>query len=233
MSAAEQNNPYTDGHIDWNGRIERAIASENSWKALAFSCLGVTLFAVGGLIYEHANKTDPTVMHVVYNKLGETIGINTSKGGQEEPSQLQFKAAIEMWIVNCRTVSMDAAVIVRDSIDCAALIEKPSQADADMKKFFNTPHENEPFVRAATETVYPEDVVAIPPTAAQVGPGPEKLQTWSVEWTERVTARDGSSESRKHWGGGVTFIYHPPKIEEIQHNPDGIRIRAYQWTQKS
>ena len=74
-----------------------------------------------------------------------------------------------------------------------------------------------------------ENVVAVPPTASDVG----QHQTWSVTWVERVTSRDGSVETIKPWAANVTLtVKAPTTTEEAQRNPNGLHVVAWSWTEK-
>jgi type IV secretory pathway TrbF-like protein len=219
------------GHLDWNGRVERAIASNTAWKRLAFSVLGVTALSISWNIYQETNKPPPTVIHVVHNSIGGVVAVTANKDGSDAPSQLQFKAAMEDWVKDCRTIYVDINAMRKGLYRCAWLIEKSSQAEADMARFYNRPHKEEPFYRAGTETVQLTSVVAMPPTSAEIGQN--QMQTWSISWQETVTSRDGSFQVMKPWGANVTFIYRQPQdTAEAQRNPNGIHVVSFTWTEK-
>jgi type IV secretory pathway TrbF-like protein len=220
-----------NGHIDWDDRVRRATASETSWKRVSLSSLAVTGLAIAGLVYQAAIQPGPVIVHVVHDSIGGVITVTANSVDQNEPNQLELKAAVEGWVTNCRAIYVDINAMRRGLTDCASLIEKGSAADLAMAKFYNTPHKEEPFVRAATETVMPDHVVAIPPTSSEIGP--QHMQTWAVTWTERVTSRDGSYETAKPWAANVTFVLKPPEtVTDAQRNPDGIHIVSWTWTEK-
>jgi type IV secretory pathway TrbF-like protein len=225
-----------NGHIDWDARVNRAIASETAWRTLALSCLLVSAISIGGNVYQSATKPGPVVVHIVHDSIGNVITVASNSPEQEGPSEVQLKAAIEGWVANCRSIFVDINAMRRTLTSCAALIQKASQADVAMARFYNsdpdgTPRKEEPFYRAQTETVSLKNVVAVPPTASDIGP--QHMQTWSVSWMETVTGRDGSYEVTKPWAANVTFILTPPKdMTEAQRDPDGIHIVSWTWTEK-
>jgi type IV secretory pathway TrbF-like protein len=220
-----------NGHMDWNDRINRAHASETAWRRVAACSLAVVAFSIAGNVYQGATKPGPVVVHVVHSAIGGVIAVSSNNGDQDGPSQVQLKAAVEGWVTNCRSIFVDINAMRRTLTGCAALIEKSSAADHEMASFYNTPHKEEPFVRAATETVTLLNVVAIPPTSADIGP--QQQQTWGVQWVEKVSSRDGSSDIYRPWGANVTFIVKPPtNIAQAQLDPDGIHIISYSWTEK-
>jgi type IV secretion system protein TrbF len=217
------------GQRDWDGRVKLAMASESAWKRATFGCLGVIVLLAGGMTYQAVNVAPPTIIHVVHNSLGGVIAVSATTEGSEAPNQIQIKAAVEQWIINCRTVYVDINAMRRSLGACANMVERGSQADIAMARFYNTPHKEEPFVRAQTETVAEENVVAVPPTASDVG----QHQTWSVTWVERVTSRDGSVETIKPWAANVTLtVKAPTTTEEAQRNPNGLHVVAWSWTEK-
>lgn len=220
------------GQADWHGRVNRAIAGETSANRRLYAALGViALFGAGG-IYQMTHVVPPTIIHVVHNSLGGVIAVTASPGTSESPTQVQLKAAVEQWIINSRTVYVDINAMRRALYASAWLIDKGSQADIAFARWYNNPHKEQPFVRATTETVSIEHTVAVPPTASDVGA--DGLQTWAVTWMERVTSRDGSAETVTPWAANVTFFIRAPKdVEEAEHNPDGVHVVSYSWTEKT
>lgn len=219
------------GRRDWNNQVARAIGNQTAWKGIAFAALGGIILFAGDDVRRAAEIAPPQVVHVVHDNVGDVIGISASTDGSTMPSPLMLKAAVEHWVTDARSVFADALAIRRAQMGAAYLISKGSQADQDYARFYNSPHANEPFVRAKTETVALRDVVAVPPTTAQIGP--ENLQTWQVTWTETVTSRDGSVQTARPWAANVTFTVKPPiSVAEADHDPDGIHIVAYSWTEK-
>jgi len=221
----------SNGPIDWDDRINSAIATETAWKRVSLACLAVAGLGIAGNVYQAATQPGPAIVHVLHDSVGGVITVTANATAQDEPTQLELKAAIEGWVTNCRAIYVDINAMRRGLTACAALIEKGTAADIAMARFYNTPHKEEPFVRAATETVTPDHVVAIPPTASDIGP--QHMQTWAVTWVERVTSRDGSYEVVKPWAANVTFALKPAAtVAEAQRNPDGIRILSWTWTEK-
>jgi type IV secretion system protein VirB5 len=220
------------GQLDWHGRVNRAIASETAWKRCTYGCLGVIALLAGGVIYQAVHPAPPAVVHVVHNSMGGVIAVSAASNGSDTPTQVQIKAAVEQWVTNCRTIYVDINAMRRSLSSCAYTIEKGSQADMDMSRFYNNPHKEEPFFRAQTETVALEHVVGVPPTASDIGP--KAMQTWQVTWMEHVTSRDGSFETVRPWAANVTLTIRPPtNVEDAQRDPDGIRIASYSWTEKN
>jgi type IV secretion system protein TrbF len=161
-------------------------------------------------------------------QLGRVIAVSVSSDTPGEPTQAMLKAALEDWIVNVRSVYVDANALRRSVFAAYDLVEKQSQAWGALGTFYNA---QDPFKRAETETVSLENVVAVPPTSATIGL--DGKQTWALSWVEHVTSRDGLTETRQVWAGNITFTLHrPTSVTQAQHNPNGIHIVAYSWTEK-
>jgi type IV secretion system protein VirB5 len=219
----------TAGQQDWDGRVKRAIASETAWKRVMFVCLAGMIGFAGDDVRRAADVRPPEVVHIVHDSLGGVIAVTASTNGPSTPDQIQIKAAVEQWIVNSRSVFVDINALRHALIGSACLIAKSSQADAAFAQFYNTPHSDEPFTRAQTETVSLENVTAVPPTEAEIGA--HGMQTWAVNWNERVTSRDGSKITIHPWSANVTlFLKQPDSVAEAQCNPNGVHIVSYSWT---
>jgi type IV secretion system protein TrbF len=217
------------GQQDWDGRVKRAIASETAWKRVMFVCLVGLIGFAGDDVRRAQVVQQPEVIHIVHDSLGGVIAVTASTDGPSNPSQIQIKAAVEQWIVNSRSVYVDVNALRHALISSACLIAKGSQADTAYAKFYNTPHDDEPFFRAQTETVSVENVTAVPPTEAEIGA--HGMQTWSVNWSERVLARDASTDTVQPWSANITlFLKQPDSVAEAQCNPDGTHIVSYSWT---
>jgi type IV secretory pathway TrbF-like protein len=226
------NDIVAEGQASLDNRLQRVISGETAWKRIGLASLAVAFLSICDNIYQEETKPPPTIVHVVHNSLGGVIAVTANSDGSDSPDQIQLKAAMQDWITDCRSIFVDINAMRRHLTSCAWMIEKSSQADMDMARYYNTPHKEEPFNRAATETVALRNVVAVPPTADTIGSG-QHLQTWSVTWTEVVTSRDGSYEHATPWAANVTFSIKKPKdVAEADRNPNGIHITSYSWTAK-
>ncbi|MGD0106969.1 MAG: type IV secretion system protein, partial [Rhodopila sp.] len=126
------------------------------------------------------------------------------------------------------TVYIDANALRRGILAAYDMVEPQSQAFSALGAFYNA---QDPFKRAETETVSLENVVAVPPTAATIGP--DGRQTWAITWTEVVTSRDGQNETRQPWAANVTFfLRRPTTVPEATKDPDGVHVISFSWTGK-
>jgi type IV secretory pathway TrbF-like protein len=215
------------GHEDWDARVSQAIAGQTAWKHTAWACL---FLLTGSASYNviQAQQSKVEVVHVVHDSLGGVIAVSVSSDTPGDPTQAMLKAALEEWITNVRSVYVDMNAVRQAAWHATYLIEAHTQAEADLSRFIN---DHPPWVRAETETVSLENVVAIPPTAATIGPGGR--QTWALSWVEHVTSRDGENETRQNWAANVTFdVRRPTSVPQATRNPNGIYIQAFSWTGK-
>jgi type IV secretory pathway TrbF-like protein len=213
------------GHEDWDNRVSLAIAGQTAWKRALYATLGILAVSVSSNVWQ-AQQSKVQVVHIVHDSIGGVIAVSASSDEPGDPTQVMLKAALEQWIVNIRSVYIDALAMRSGILAAYDLVDARSQAAAALGTFYTG---QDPFKRAETETVSLENVVAVPPTAATIGP--DGMQTWRMTWVEHITSRDGQNETRQAWAGNITFkLKRPAAIQDAYHNPDGIHILAYSWT---
>ena len=213
------------GHEDWNGRINRAIASETAWKRITWAALAM-LAASGGFNVWQGQQSKVDVVHVIHDAVGAVIDVHLSSGGGSKPTEAQIAAAIRQWVTDVRTVYIDVNALRRSITAAYAAIPKGSQARGQLDEFYQ---QNDPFKRAALETVSVANVVAIPPPPGNLGK--DDLQTWRVEWLETVTGRDGAIRWQGKQVLTVSFTVTPPQTrEDAVANPNGWHLISFAWT---
>ena len=74
-----------NGHIDWDDRVKRAIASETSWKWVSLSSLAATGLAITGLVYQAATQPGPVIVHVVHDSIGGVITVTAGAPATSRP----------------------------------------------------------------------------------------------------------------------------------------------------
>jgi type IV secretory pathway TrbF-like protein len=217
--------PISRGHIDWDHRVSEAIASRTAWKRVAFAALGVLAGSVAGNVWQ-TNQSKVQTIHIVHDSIGGVIAVSASSDPSGGPTQLMLKAAVQDWVVNVRSVYIDVPALNRAVEAAYGLVAKGSRADNELLTFYQT---RSPWVVATAETVALQNVVAVPPTSADIGP--DQQQTWALSWTEVETSREGVVIKSSRWAGNVTFRVETPKaVAEATRNPNGIRILAFSWT---
>ncbi len=213
------------GHEDWNARINRAIASETAWKRTVWACLAM-LTASGAANVWQGQQAHVQVVHVVHDAVGNIITVSPESAGQFQPSPAQLGAELRAWVTNVRTVGVDVNAMRRAILAAYNLVQPGSQAAGMLTTFYQG---NDPFKRAALETVNVSDAVAIPPPPANIGK--DALQTWRVQWIETVVGRDGIVRSVTNQVLTVTFtVTIPQSVDDAMKDPDGIHINSFSWT---
>jgi type IV secretory pathway TrbF-like protein len=216
------------GYEDWNGRINRAIASETAWRRVTWMLL---LMMAGSVTYNVIQARESKVVqtvHVVHDQIGHVV-TTQAEGDMAliKPTPAMVGAFLKDWVRDARTVGVDVMAMRRQILN----VYKPIgalEAKTALDRFYQG---NDPFKRAANETVNITDEVAIPPPPADRGK--DDLQTWRVEWNELVTGRDGGPRSNLKWFLTVTFTVVPPKtVDEAYDDPDGIHLISFSWTQQ-
>ncbi len=210
-------------------RINRAIAGETVLEAkyrVAESRARLPLS--GGANLWQGQQSKIQVVHVVHDTVGNIITAQPEGSGQFKPSPAQIGAALRAWVANVRTVYIDVNAMRRSIPAAFDIIASGSQARGLLNQFYQS---NDPFKRAALETVSVSNVTAIPPPPATLGK--DDLQTWRVQWVEQVTGRDGLVRSITNQVVTVTLTVTIPKsLDEATSDPDGIHIISFAWAQQ-
>jgi type IV secretory pathway TrbF-like protein len=210
---------YLAARREWNERYGDYIAQANNWRLIAIAALGVAAVAVAGNVWQSSqSRVQPFVVEV--NKLGDALAIQRADVASPIPIGV-IRAQLARYIQDVRAVSIDVRA-ERDFINEAyAMVDKNSAALTFLNNYFAA---NDPFKRAATETVsaHVESVLPLPGS-----------NTWRVEWREDTVARDGRPEFSKHWEATITVSINPPKTDAgILVNPTGLFVEASPWGER-
>ena len=210
---------YLAARREWNERYGDYIAQANNWRLIAIAALGVAAVAVAGNVWQSSQSgVQPFVVEV--DKLGDALAIQRADVASPVPVGV-VRAQLARYIQDVRAVSIDVQA-ERDFINEAyAMVDKNSAALTFLNHYFAA---NDPFKRAATETVsaHVESVLPLPGS-----------NTWRVEWREDTVARDGRPEFSKHWEATITVSINPPTTDAaILVNPTGLFVEASPWGER-
>ena len=176
---------YLAARREWNERYGDYIAQANNWRLIAIAALGVAAVAVAGNVWQSSqSRVQPFVVEV--DKLGDALAIQRADVASPVPVGV-VRAQLARYIQDVRAVSIDVQA-ERDFINEAyAMVDKNSAALTFLNHYFAA---NDPFKRAATETVsaHVESVLPLPGS-----------NTWRVEWREDKRSRDGTADPPAHW----------------------------------
>jgi type IV secretion system protein VirB5 len=210
---------YLAARREWNERYGSYIAQANNWRLIAIAALGVAAVAVAGTVWQSTqSRVQPFVVEV--DKLGDALAVRRADVAAPVPVSV-IRAQLARYIQDVRTVSIDVQAERAFINEAYAMIDRNSGALAFLNAYFAA---NDPFKRAATETVtaHVESVLPLPGG-----------KTWRIEWREDTLARDGRPELSKHWEATVTISINPPATEAgVLANPIGLFVEASSWGER-
>jgi len=207
--------PYQKAAQAWDERIGDARVQARNWRLLAFSGLGVTALAVGGLVWQLGRSTVvPYVVEV--DRLGDVRAVGPALEAYR-PADAQIAHELERFIRNVRALPLDP-VVLRDH-----WLEAYDFASARGAVALNAyARERDPFGRVGKATVAVEvtSVVRASPTSFQ------------VRWIERTTV-EGASSTTERWTAIVSVVMQPPRdVVRLRKNPLGIYVDGLDWSRE-
>ena len=210
---------YLAARREWNERYGDYIAQANNWRLIAIAALGVAAVAVAGNVWQSSqSRVQPFVVEV--DKLGDALAIQRANVAPPVPVGV-VRAQLARYIQDVRSVSIDVQAERVFINEAYAMVDKNGAALTFLNNYFAA---NDPFKRAATETVsaHVESVLPLPGS-----------NTWRVEWREDTVARDGRPEFSKHWEATITVSINPPTTDAgILVNPTGLFVEASPWGER-
>lgn len=211
-------NPYLAARREWLERYGDVIALANNWRITAFLALLIAAAAVCGALYLCAqSRYVPYVVEV--DRLGDAVAVNSASVAAK-PDERLIRASLARWIVDARSVYMDAAALRRNINELYAMLGAGSPAALMINDYFRN---KSPFERAQAEVVSIEIKQTLPVTP----------DTWRVEWNEDVQPRGGGTATTQSWAATLTFAISAPTTQAgIISNPAGLYIRQVSWSQR-
>jgi type IV secretion system protein TrbF len=210
---------YLAGRREWNERYGSYIAQRDAWRLLAMASLGVAAVAVGGVVWLSAqSRVVPYVVEV--DKLGDALAVQRANVATPVDTGV-IRAQLARFISDVRSVYVDVAAERAIINEAYAMVDRNGGAFAFLNDYFGS---NDPFKRAATETVaaHVESVLPLPGG-----------KTWRVEWREDTSARDGRPEVSKYWEATITVRIDPPTTDAaILLNPTGLFVESTPWGER-
>ena len=217
-AAQSPHSPYLDARREWNERYGSYLKRERLWMSVTILSLLIAAVATGGVVHIGAqNKFVPYVIEV--DKLGNALAVQAANRAQPADRRV-IKAMLARFIVNVRSVLVDATAQKRAIFDAYALLRQADPATGLINSFFQS---DPPFDRAQTETVTVELETVLPLNQT----------SWNIEWREIVRDRKGIETSQHRYKAAVTILVIPPTKEEtILRNPIGLYIPELSWSKR-
>jgi len=214
-------NPYLDARREWNERYGDYISRERSWKLAAMLSSLVALVAVMGVIYIGSqSKFIPFAIGV--DELGRAQAYGPVSATNTTDPKI-IKASIIQFVEAWRTVSADAWLERKNIFDAYAFVSRTDPAYTTLSEYWQQA-ENEPFKRAAKETVTVEIKAVFPVTE----------DSYQVEWVEILRDRQGKQKGEPlrfkgsfHWTQGQLA-----QVDEkvLWINPFQIYLPNFAWS---
>lgn len=222
---AEDNlpNPYLNYRRRWNDHTGSILSQRNMWMLFCITSMLITLAAVGGMIHIGSqSKFLPYIVEV--DKLGQSVAANPAQQITNVDNRVLQATAAE-FISNARLVTPDVQLQRNAIFKLYAHMITGDPASAKMNEHINGTPEQNPFQRAAKETVSVEILSVLQQTG----------QSWQVDWIETVRDRKGQLASepfRMRALVNITSI--PPTSEttekQIRQNPLGVYVVDFNWS---
>lgn len=209
--------PYVAGRREWMERYGDYIKQATTWRKVAIGALAIAFVAVAGITYIGSqSRFVPYVIEV--NKLGDAVATHPAMVAAQ-PDQRVIQAELARWVVNVRSVYVDAYAQRSMLDDAYFLVVNGGAAYTTLNDWYR---DHNPFDVAKKNTV------AIKIDAP---PMPVSKDSWQVQWTETVRDRSGGLISSKPWSAIITIAVHSPSSQAaILQNPMGIYIQQFTWS---
>ena len=208
--------PYIAAKREWDERYGSHMKREKQWRTAFFCVLALAIVLAVGLVT--LSKQTRVVPYIVgMDKVGQVFPIGDAKSTALNDERLKA-AAIYDWIVNTRTVLIDAAAQHRNIDRVYALLQNQSSAATVVSDWFT---KNSPFDRATRETV---DVSV---QSVQ----PESDKAIEVVWQETTRDLQGTVTDASLYRGIITYQMGTVSDEkQILLNPLGLYITSVSWS---
>lgn len=219
----ETDNPYLNARRVWNAHEGDILASRTMWQVVGITSLLIALCAVGGVIHiGQQSKFVPYVIEV--DKLGQTAAVARADRAAPVDSRV-LHATVAAWIVDARLVTPDITVQRAAIFRLYALMSPSDPGTPKMNEWLSN-ESNNPFKRAAKETVHVEITSVLPQSA----------ETWQVDWIEETRDRQGGLKGKVRMRALLNVYVAPPDAKtdetQIRRNPLGIFVRDFSWSKQ-
>lgn len=225
MTKKATETPYLNAKKEYNEREGSLNASHQLNKIINILCLLIALSAVGGLVYyRYLLQLVPFVVEV--DKLGQTYAVaRADRAAPADPRVIH--ATVARFITLARMVTPDATLQRKGIFDLYASLASSDPATFKMNEFLGTKSEENPFKRAAKETVEIQITSVLP----------QSDETWQVDWMETVRDRGDGSQLARYPMRALLNVYvvppnHKTSEEQLRKNPLGIFIRDFSWSKQ-
>jgi type IV secretory pathway TrbF-like protein len=219
-------NPYLSARKQWNEYTKGLMDAIRLWQALALLCLMITLAAIGGVLHlASQSKFIPYVIEM--DKLGQTAAVAPASLAAPVDSRV-VRASLAAFMSNARLVTPDIALQRKAILSVYAMLHGDDAAATKMTAWLNGNDDNNPFHRAAKETVETEIVSVIP----------QSPDSWQIEWNEKLFDRQGVPIGQPYRMKALATVeIVPPDAstteEKLRQNPLGVFVKDFNWSKQN
>ncbi len=217
-------NPYLNARRSWNGHVSGAMSAVQTWQVVGILGLLIGLAAVGGIIHIGSqSKFIPLVFKE--DSSGNTISM-TRADRIPDAKVDDYRTAVTDFISSFRLVTPDSDLQTKAVWRTYGYLSPGDAATLKANEFLNGKPANNPFKRAANETVSVDIKSALQ----------QSKDTWQVDWLETVRARDGTLKGAPYMMRALVTIYQNSDAElqsgQMFINPHFIFVRDYNWAKQ-
>lgn len=207
--------PYQKAAQVWDERIGAARVQARNWRRMAFGCLALSLFVVGGLLWQLGRSTvTPYVVEV--DMFGQVRAVAPALETYQ-PTDAQIARELERFIRNVRSLPLDPVVLRTNWLE--AYDYATDRGAAALNEYARA---NDPFARVGKGTVAVEVSSVVRASES----------SFQVRWVERRTV-DGSVGTTERWTGIVTLVVQAPRdAARLRKNPLGIYVSGLDWSRE-
>jgi type IV secretory pathway TrbF-like protein len=219
-------NPYLSARNQWNEHTKGLMNAARLWQTVALLCLMITLAAIGGVLHLAAqSKFIPYVIEM--DKLGQTAAVAPASLAAPVDSRV-VRASLAAFMSNARLVTPDIALQRKAILSVYAMLHGDDAAATKMTAWLNGNDDNNPFHRAAKETVETEIVSVIP----------QSPDSWQIEWNEKLFDRQGVPIGQPYRMKALATVeIVPPDAstteEKLRQNPLGVFVKDFNWSKQN
>jgi type IV secretion system protein VirB5 len=209
-------NPYLDGHSEWQEMFGSYVHQAFIWKITALICLLITLISVYGNVYQaKQNKVVPYVVEI--DKLGQSRAVSRADTAAPIPRSLIQSELAEV-VINWRTVTADLDLQRRMVDRLSSFVTGAAQGF--IAEWFEN---NNPYTVAKENKLVQVEIKGLPL--------PVSNESWRVEWTETIRSHTGSFLSATTYEATMRIRIVPPTADaQIMANPGGVWITELSYS---
>ena len=215
--------PYRKALQEWDRRMGSSLKQARTWRTAAFVCMGLTFFAIAGVIYL-GTLPKKVVDYVTIDGAGTAtyIGEAGSNWKTFTPTEAQVGRNLRRLIDDTRSLSSDPMIIRKNWLDAYTLLA--GEATQILSQYAQA---NDPFQRSKEVRINVNIETAYPVTD----------DTWQVDWTEESWSKQGARIGKpESWRGSFTVERLEPEgknaQQKLRDNPISVYVTRFSW-QKS